>query len=405
MACDVLISTDPPYYDNIGYADLSDFFYVWLRRSLQSVFPRIFATLLVPKASELVATPYRFGGSKAKAEQFFEEGLGRAFANMHAAQHAEYPLTIYYAFKQADHEDKDGGTPTSTGWETMLTGLLDSGFQVDGTWPMRSELSNRMIASGTNALASSIVLVCRPRAATAEVATRREFQRALREELPRELRVLTAGRVAPVDLAQAVIGPGMAVFSRYRQVVEADGKPMSVRAALGLINTALDAYFSEREGDLDAASRFCVAWYGQHGTAAGPYGDAETLSRAKNVGTDALARRGLVEQAGGKLRLLRPDEYAPEGERATHGEVAVWEACGRLATALATGGEGAAARLTRRLGGAAEQARELAYRLYAVADRRGWTAEARAYNELVASWPAIKEQAALQDDGEQGLLV
>ncbi|MGI8553861.1 MAG: hypothetical protein ACR2PL_24185, partial [Dehalococcoidia bacterium] len=237
-----LFSTDPPYYDNIGNADLSDFFYVWLRRSIGTVYPSLFSTLLVPKAQELVATPYRFDGDAQEAKRFFEEGLGKAFANMRAAEHPDYPMTVYYAFKQAEAEGGEGakpngnGTVASTGWETMLEGLLKANFQVSGTWPIRTTKKVRAVARDTNALASAIVLVCRPRAVDAPIATRREFQRALRTELPADLRVLTGGRVAPVDLAQAVIGPGMAIFSRYRQVKEADGAPMSVRVALGLIN-------------------------------------------------------------------------------------------------------------------------------------------------------------------------
>jgi len=260
-----MVSTDPPYYDNIGYADLSDFFYVWLRRSLRDVYPDLFGTLLVPKVDEMIASPYRFGGSKAKAEHFFRDGLGRAFDRVHESTSAAYPVSIYYAFKQSETDEaaSDGGlaVSVSTGWETMLVGLLHAGFTILGTWPMRSELSNRMLASGTNALASSIVLVCRPRPEDAPIATRGEFLRALRRELPRALRTLQQGNIAPVDLAQATIGPGMAIFSRYSKVMEAGGDAMTVRTALGIINGALDEVLAEQESEYDPSTRWAVAWF------------------------------------------------------------------------------------------------------------------------------------------------
>jgi len=303
-----LISTDPPYYDNIGYADLSDFFYVWLRRSLGKIYPSLFSTLLVPKARELIATPYRFEGSKQKAQQFFEQGLGKAFASIRAAGHPDYPATVYYAFKQAESEhDVDGpGDATviaSTGWETMLAGLIDAGFTITGTWPMRSELGNRMIASGTNALASSIVLVCRPRPTGAPRTDRRDFLNRLKRELPDALRTMRHGNVAPVDLAQAAIGPGMAIFSQYSRMLEADGTPMRVRTALGLINRALDEARGEQEGAFDAGTRWLVDWFEQYGMGEGPYGVAETLSKAKNTRGDGPARlqgrQGAAAHAGG----------------------------------------------------------------------------------------------------------
>ncbi|MGH7496851.1 MAG: DUF1156 domain-containing protein, partial [bacterium] len=284
-----LISTDPPYYDNIGYADLSDFFYVWLRRSLGAIYPNLFSTVLVPKSQELIATPYRFEGSKRKAQHFFEEGLKQAFVRMREVQHHNYPLTVYYAFKQAESDDdadeseNNESAVASTGWETMLEGLLKAGFSVTGTWPMRSELSNRPVASGTNALASSIVLVCRSRSENAPAATRRELLAALKRELPLALKQLQQGAIAPVDLAQATIGPGMAVFSRYSQVLEADGSPMRVRTALTLINQALDEFLAEQEGEFDSDTRWALAWFEQHGHQEGPFGEAETLSRAKNT--------------------------------------------------------------------------------------------------------------------------
>lgn len=383
-----IFSTDPPYYDNIGYADLSDFFYVWLRRSLGAVYPDLFSTLLVPKAPELVATPYRFGGSKQKAQEFFEEGFGRAFARMRAAQHPDYPLTVYYAFKQSesdsDGEDESGGAVASTGWETMLEGLIRAAFQITGTWPMRSELSNRPVANGTNALASSIVLVCRPRPETAAVATRREFLTALRRELPTALRTLQQGHIAPVDLQQAAIGPGMAVFSRFAKVLESDGEPMRVRTALGLINQVLDEVLSEQEGDFDAETRWALTWFEQNGFEESEYGQAEVLATAKAVSVQAMEEHGLIRSRAGKVRLLRRDEL-PEEWTPTQ-RVTIWEATQRLIRTLEEKDEAAVAGLRQQLGPVAETARELGYRLYTLCERKGWAQEAGVYNSLVMSW-------------------
>jgi putative DNA methylase len=333
-----LISTDPPYYDNIGYADLADFFYVWLRRSLHDLYPDLFKTMLVPKAQELVATPYRFGGDKRKAEEFFETGLGKAFERIRAMQHPDYPLTVYYAFKQAesetgeDQEDNgeasnDGNNNTviaSTGWETMLEGLIRAGFTITGTWPMRTERTGRTIGIGTNALASSIVLVCRPRLVEAAVASRRQFLNALRAELPAALKNLQHGSVAPVDLAQATIGPGMAIFSRYSKVLESDGTSMRVRTALQLINQMLDEVLAEQEGEYDADTRWAVAWFEQYGIEEGPYGVAETLSKAKNTAVGALVEAGILRAHGGKVRLLRRDEFSSNWNPATAKRLTVW---------------------------------------------------------------------------------
>jgi putative DNA methylase len=398
-----IISTDPPYYDNIGYADLADFFYVWLRRSLGSIYPTITGTLLVPKAQELVATPYRFGGSKQKAQEFFEHGLGEAFERMCEAAHRDYPLTVYYAFKQAESDgdegsgDGDGIVATaSTGWETMLEGLLRSGFAINGTWPMRSELSNRMIASGTNALASSIVLVCRPRPQSAAVATRREFIAALRRELPDALRKLQHGNIAPVDLAQAAIGPGMAVFSRYSKVVESNGEPMRVRTALQLINQSLDEVLQEQEGEYDNDTRWAIAWFEQYAANEGPYGEAETLSRAKNTSVAGLHEGGVVQARAGKVRLLSRDQL-PDGWNPTQDRrKSVWEITQHLIRALENDGEYGAAGILAQLGSEAEAARDLAYRLYTTCERKGWASEALAYNSLVVAWPAILEQKSAQ---------
>lgn len=415
----VIISTDPPYYDNIGYADLSDFFYVWLRRSLAPVFPDLFRTLLTPKTQELVATPYRFGGSKQRAQRFFEEGLGRAFRHMRAAAHPDYPVTVFYAFKQAEAEADEndngadagevaangtGGGVASTGWETMLSGLIGAGFQITATWPMRSELGNRILAKGTNALASSIVLACRPRPSDAPVATRAEFLRELADAMRRALPVLASGQVAPVDLAQAAIGPGMAVYSRYRQVLRQDGRPVTVREALADINRAIAAYRTERMTAFDGESRFCLDWYTQYGWADGPYGDADVLARAYNVAPNAMERDGLLTAARGRVRLLAPGSYppgvAPLAERPFQGSA--WEACLRLAVTLQQAGEAEAAALALALGeGVANRARELAVWLYTVANDRRRAEDAYLFNALDASWAAIQEQMARQSEGRQ----
>jgi len=387
-----LTSTDPPYYDNIGYADLSDFFYVWLRRSLGKIFPNLFSTLLVPKAQELVATPYRFGGDAQKAKAFFEEGLCKAFAHMHEVQHPNYPHTVFYAFKEAETDEEDGNSsqPTaSTGWETMLEGLLTAGFTINGTWPVRSELSNRTVASGTNALASSIVLACRPRPENAPLATRREFIAALKRELPDALKKLQHGNIAPVDLAQAAIGPGMAVFSRYAKVLEADGTPMRVRTALALINQGLDEVLTEQEGEFDADTRWAVAWFEQSGFDEGLFGTAETLSKAKNTAVRGMVEAGILAARTGKVRLLCRDELPEDWDPTTDRRIAVWEVTQHLIRALEQQGETGAAALVQKVGGLGEVARDLAYRLYGICERKKWAQEALAYNSLVIAWPEI----------------
>jgi putative DNA methylase len=331
-----VISTDPPYYDNIGYADLSDFFYVWLRRTLRGVYPETFGTMLVPKSAELVASPYRFGGNKQKAQEFFESGLSAAFVRIRAKANPDYPVTIYYAFKQAESEKPSvnasvGGDDhgvlavASTGWETMLTGLMEAGFQITGTWPMRTEMKTRMIAMGTNALASSVVMVCRPRPEDAPIASRRDFQNALRRELPGALSVMMRENVAPVDLAQATIGPGMAIYSRYSSVLENDGTTLGIRTALQLINQQLDAVLAAQDGDLDGESRFCVAWYEQFGVGEGDYGLAETLSKAKNTSVRGLAESGVLAQRSGKVRLLKREELSGDWDPATDSRTNTWE--------------------------------------------------------------------------------
>jgi len=381
-----VISTDPPYYDNIGYADLSDFFYVWLRRSLRPVCPDLFATLAVPKAEELVATPYRHG-SKEKAEQFFLDGMTQAMHRLAEQAHPAFPVTIYYAFKQSETESAEG--TSSTGWETFLDAVIRAGFAITGTWPMRTELSNRMIGSGTNALASSIVLVCRPRPADAPTATRREFVQALKAELPAALAELQRANIAPVDLAQAAIGPGMAVYTRYARVLDAEGRPVSVREALALINATLDEALAEQEGDFDADTRWAIAWFEQHGFGEGEFGVAETLSKAKNTSVAGLAEAGLLESKRGKVRLLKPAEMPVDWNPATDLRLTAWEVVHHLIRALEAGGESGAATLVGKLGAKAETARELAYRLYTLCERKKRAAEALSYNALVQSWPEI----------------
>jgi len=389
MSMDRVISTDPPYYDNIGYADLSDFFYVWLRRTLQPVFPELFATLAVPKAEELVATPYRHGG-RDQAEAFFMAGMTLAMHRLAEQAHPAFPVTIYYAFKQS--ETKKDGT-ASTGWETFLDAVIRAGFGISGTWPMRTELGNRMIGAGTNALASSIILVCRPRVADARTASRREAIKALKADLPPALAHLQRSNIAPVDLAQAAIGPGMAVYTRYARVLESDGSPLTVRTALALINQVLDEVLAEQEGDFDADSRWALAWFEQSGFDEGDYGVAETLSKAKNTSVQGLVDAGVLASKGGKVRLHRPEDLPEDWDPATDSRLTVWEMVHHLIRVLEAGGESAAAELAARLGSRAETARELAYRLYTVCERKKRAAEALAYNALVQSWPEITHLA------------
>ena len=390
---DKVISTDPPYYDNIGYADLSDFFYVWLRRSLRPVFPDLFATLAVPKAEELVATPYRHGGRDA-AEQFFLSGMTQAMRRLAEQAHPAAPVTIYYAFKQSETSSADG--TTNTGWDTFLAAVIEAGFAISGTWPMRTELGNRMIGSGTNALASSIVLVCRPRPADAPTGTQRDFLQALKKELPAALAHLQAGNIAPVDLAQAAIGPGMGVFTRFARVLDGEGQPLSVRSALAHINQVLDETLAEQEGDFDADTRWALAWFDQMGFDEGEFGLAEQLSKAKNTAIGGLTEAGIVQAGRGAVRLLRPEELPPDWDPARDARATVWEMVHHLAHRLETGGESAAADLLAQLGASADVARELCYRLYSICERRRRSAEAQTYNALVQSWPEMARLAQEQ---------
>lgn len=392
----LLVCTDPPYYDNIGYADLADFFYVWIRRPLSSIYRDLFSTLLTPKAQELIATPYRFEGDRARAEKFFEAGLGRVFERIRREASADYPVTVFYAFKQAETAKDDGSHAViaSTGWETMLEALIRSGLMVSGTWPMRTEGDNRQVGVGANVLASSIVLVCRPRATNAGLATRREFVTALKAELPYALKNLQHGNIAPVDLAQASIGPGMAVFSRFAKVLEADGTPMRVRTALGLINQLLDEALTEQDSEYDPATRWALAWFEQHGMDEGKYGDAETLSKAKNVGVEGLVEDGFLWSRRGKVRLLSRDELDGKWDPRLDERLTVWEVTQHLVHHLDKEGEASAAGLLRKLGSVGEVARDLAYRLYSTSERKGWARDALAYNSLVVAWPQVARMAA-----------
>ncbi len=391
-----LVATDPPYYDNIGYADLSDFFYSWLRPTLREVYPQLMGTMQVPKGPELVATPYRFDGDKNKARAFFEEGLGKVFEQLRKIQDASYPLTVYYAFKQSETEDNDDDersqTHVSTGWESMLEALLEAGFTIQGTWPVRSELIGSL-KKDVNALATSIVLVCRPRTANAPIVTRGEFVRALKSELPTALKKLQHGNVAPVDLAQSAIGPGMAIFSHYSKVLDTKGEPVRVREALALINQVLDEVLAQQEGDFDSDTRWALAWFEQMGFGEGKFGDAETLSKAKNTSVSGMVNAGILESKGGRVSLLKPEELPSDWDPDDDGRLTVWETTHQLIRLLNADGETAAANLAAKLGSKAEVARELAYRLYTLCERKKRAQEALTYNALVQSWPEITRLA------------
>ncbi len=402
-----VISTDPPYYDNVPYADLSDFFYVWLRRALKSILPDLFTTVAVPKAEELVAFAYRHDG-RAGAESFFLSGMTQAMHRLAEQAHPAFPVTIYYAFKQSETDDGDVGT-VSTGWETFLDAVIRAGFATSGTWPMRTEMGNRTRAMTSNALASSIVLVCRKREATAPTATRRDFVAALKAELPQALAHLQAGNIAPVDLAQAAIGPGMAVYTRYARVLDAEGKPLSVRTALALINQTLDEALAEQEGDFDADTRWALTWFEQAGFSEGDYGVAEQLSKSKNTAVAGLVEGGILVSKAGKVRLLKPAELPADWDPATDTRLTVWEMVHQLVRVLEAGGEPAAAALVAKLGRQAETARELCYRLYTLCERKKRATEAMAYNGLVQSWPEIarlaQEQAKYPTEPAQAKLL
>jgi len=385
-----VISTDPPYYDNIGYADLSDFFYVWLRRALRLIYPDLFTTIAVPKAEELVATPYRHG-SKEKAETFFINGMTKAMHRLAEQAHPAFPTTIYYAFKQSETNETGTG---NTGWETFLDAVLQAGFALTGTWPMRTERGARSIGIGANTLASSIILVCRKRDSNAATISRREYIRELNAVLPEALDEMTKGSgddvspVAPVDLSQSIIGPGMAVFSKYATVLEADGSTMTVHTALQLINRFL------AEDDFDADTRFCLHWFEQYGWGVGPFGNAETLSRAKGTSVTGVANAGVVESGGGTVRLFKWSEYPTDWDPTTDDRNPIWETLHHLIRTLRQDGETKAGKLLADVKNQGESVRQLAYRLYTLCERQGWAEDARAYNELITSWTGIESAAS-----------
>ena len=416
-----LVSSDPPYYDNIGYANLSDFFYVWLQRALGGVHPDLFREAETPKNEEMIADPYR-KGSKQNAKEFFEAGMRTFFAAVAAVTPKAYPATLIYAYKQQDQKDDPkrasqasfGNVEASTGWETFLHGLIEEGLTVTATWPLRTELANRSNGQDTNALAGSIVLAVRPRGDDPPTTDRRGLLRALKAELPAALRELTRGGLPPVDLAQAAIGPGMAVFSRYAAVTEPDGRPLRVRDALKIVNEVLAEVLEEGEGDLDPVTRFALTWFATRRFESGPYGDAETLGTAKGVPVARVAESGVVLSGSGKVRLWRLEELDPLYDPAADARPTLWEAVHHLAKRQGEGGNAAAARLLRRYRDAApsvdvDLVRDLAYRLYAICDAKRWSAEARPYNALASEWGAI-EDASREDaaawaspTGERGL--
>lgn len=393
-----LFSTDPPYYDAVPYSDLSDFLYVWLRSTLVYLYPKLLSTVLVPKKSELVADPYRHGG-KERAKLFFEQGLGATFNKLYRSSDPAYPLTVYYAFKQAeskedsdDQEEQQLGL-ASTGWETMLEGLMQSNFMIDGTWPIRTELARRMRGQNSNALASSIVLVCRPRPTDAPKASRRQFLNELKRDLPQALKLLQQGNIAPVDLAQASIGPGMAIYSKYTAILESNGTSMGVRTALQLINQILDEFLTEQEGEFDSDTRWALTWFEQYQFNEALYGDAETLSKAKNTSIQGMVEAGILEAKAGKVRLLKREDLKTDWKPEKDERTPIWEITQHLIHTLDKKGETGAAELLAKLGNKADLAKELAYRLYSLCDRKGWTQEAIAYNSLVTSWPEITRLA------------
>lgn len=396
----VMVSTDPPYYDNIGYAALSDYFYVWLRLALRSTYPDLFATIVTPKDAELIAEPGRHG-SKAAAASFFEDRFSRFATLLRGYAHPAFPVTIYYAFKQAELEDERGDL-ASTGWELFLSGLVQKGWAIYGTWPMRTEQAGGLRLAGRNSLASSIVLVCHQRPSNAETISRRAFQRELNQVLPEALDEMTRGSgddrspVAPVDLSQAIIGPGMAVFSKYAAVLEADGTPMSVRTALQLINRFL------AEDDFDRDTQFCLHWFEQYGWKEGRFGEADTLARAKGTSVDGVKQSGVLFATGGIVRLLKWAEYPSEWNPVGDDRLPVWEALHHLIRIFKAEGESGAGKVLAAVAAKAEPTRQLAYRLYTLCERAGWAEDARAYNEIITSWSAIESAAAAAPKAHQG---
>lgn len=386
----IMISTDPPYYDNIGYADLSDFMYIWMRQSLKKTYPQLLSTMLVPKTEELIATPHRFNGSMDKAKEFFEEGMSTTCKQLYRYACEDIPVTIYYAYKQSDSKSAENSS-ASSGWETMLSAIINAGFMITGTWPIRTELITAL-KSRVNALASSIVLVCRKRSLDAPQIIRRNFVNILRKELRPALIKLQQSNIAPVDLAQSAIGPGMGVFSRYKQVLESDGTSMSVRSALQLINQEIDLYLNEQVGDMDAASRFCIDLYTQNAYNDIKYGEAEVLANAKGASIPLMAARGVLYAKAGNVHLIERNELSEEVDT---NENNIWMLTQQLTHAMAIGGVEACAKIVASMFGSnAERAKDLAYRLYTIAEQKKWANEAYAYNALVVAWPDIQSRAA-----------
>ena len=387
----VMISTDPPYYDNIGYADLSDYFYIWLRQNLKNIYPELFKTMLTPKEEELIATPYRHDGDKQKAKEFFEKGMSDVCKNLCLYAREDFPVTIYYAYKQSETEENELGFDTaSSGWETMLNAIIKAGFSITGTWPMRTEREGRSVSIGTNALSSSIVLVCRKRNRKNVVITRRDFVKELKRELRPALEKLQQSNIAPVDMPQSAIGPGIAVFSKYSQVLETDGKSMTVRSALQIINQELDSYFNEQDGEIDNETRFCVELYKQKGFDIIKFGDADNMARAKVTSVQALVDKGLVYAQKGEVHLIDRDEIEINVSDKSDTD---WLLTQKLTKAMEKGGLEACAKVLAPIINSAERAKNLAYRLYNIADRRKWTQEAYAYNSLVTEWAEIINRA------------
>lgn len=403
MGRPALLSTDPPYYDNIGYSDLSDYFYVWLRRSLREIHPSLLSTMLVPKAEELVANPYRHGGTDG-AKVFFEDRFELAFSSARNDARSDYPITVYYAFKQSE---TDEGGEASTGWETILGAIVRAGWVVTATWPVRSEFSGRMIGNGTNALASSVVLSLRPRPADAPITDRRGFIAAMKRELGPALRELQQGGIAPVDLPQSAIGPGMAVFSRYSKVIESDGSEMSVRSALARINEVLDELLTEQEGDFDPTTRFALAWYRDHGYDSAVYGQAEDLARARGTAVAAMERAGILTARAGSVKLHRPSDLANDYNVLTDETTSTWEALHHAIRILETQGLTAAGQFlhtaTQRADGAVDLdlVKELAYLLFRISEDRGWSKDAQTFNAIASSWGDILSEGRGSSTSEQ----
>lgn len=378
---DIMISTDPPYYDNICYADLSDFFFVWMKQSLKTTYPELFSTIAVPKEDELVASPYRFE-NKQKAKDFFEGGMEKTCRNLFMYSRSDIPVTVYYAFKQSDADSDD--EKASSGWETMLSAIINAGFTITGTLPLNTELGNRLVASGSNALASSIIIVCRKAEKLSSISSR-GFTEALHNEIAPSLVKLQSANIAPVDLAQSSIGPGIAVFSRYKSVIKSDGSELSVREALKLINKELDAHLDASTSFMDPGTSFCMALYQQKGFNFIQFGEADTLARSKNISVEGLARIGAVESSKGQVSLtLRESlpEFNPDSS-------CFWLLTQQAVHASETKGFDGIGRIFSQLpADKVDRIKSICYQLFSVADGNGWAQEALAYNTVIANWDA-----------------